>query len=86
MDNLKLVVTGNNEQNRKMLECFFIDRFSGPIASISNNAFVLIYQRDQIPKNQYNAKIYCNGDEKIHTEIFRLLIQSGINIKVDDFV
>jgi hypothetical protein len=86
MDNIILVVYGISEEHRINLERIFIDQFGEPIAKISEKAKVLFFQRNQKPTNKYNAKIYCDDDDKVHGEILKLLIQSPFDIDVEPFL
>lgn len=86
MDNIKLVIVENAEYPNNNLDRIFKDRFSEPIAKIYDKAFVLFFQRDHKPRNRYNAKIYCDGDEEIHGKIFTVINQSGWDIEVEPFV
>lgn len=84
MENIELFVTGNTDVSNDNLKAIFRREFSEPVAEICKEAIVLIFQRDQKPRNRYKAKIYCDNKDK-YREIHQLLIQSNWDIEVEPY-
>jgi hypothetical protein len=87
MENVKLFVTGNTDISNENLTAIFKKEFEEPIAEICKDIVVLFYQRDRTPKNRYNARVYCDSQDK-YIKIIKLIseINHGFDIQVDPFV